>query len=627
MRLVRSPVNLPRLIPILLGGLVSFSSVLGCGGHPPPLTARASEKVLNREPLEAQVLAQFWQVSGEQIVTNKGTPIRLQGIALGNQVWGHTEIPSSHHRGEDYKKIDEMGMNSVRFYLSANTFESFETPGVYKESGWNWLDQNIEWAKENGIRLVLNMHKPWGIDGAAGQEAQFWTNQEYQDRFVNLWRVIAERYRAEPNIVGFDILNEPHPPKSQLQWKELVNRVISEVREVNQHHIFFVERVNAVGADWTENAARNFVRVSDEQVVYEFHFYKPYHFTHQNASFSNFAAREGWYPDHNVPEAEWYNLTTRHQSHSEYLSPGNSDWTMLETEPFLVQDKELVLGKPILVCDSGEGRVVFDSLSLTRLKTLQEDTTISQEEDALVEKQEAPEVELLFEVDLDTRRGWFFWSENGLGKAEFLPEGHGDFSALSLSGTTGLANLGSDPLRFPLEQGFEYQLQGLARAENLGEKSRCGLRLEFYSSKVPIVTRGKEYLEQELDAYLQWGKKEGVPVYMGEWGTIRDSFLPGRGGELWVRDMLTLIDEKNVSHSYHSYHEMAFGLFRSEGKLPREEDINEKLYRAFTEVPPPTAKADSDVSPRGVPREGAPEEKNYQPSSSQVGLEQAEGDN
>src|SRR5690606_22227352 len=109
-----------------------------------------------------------------------------------------------------------------------------------------------------------------------------------------------------------------------------------------------------------------------------------------------------------------------------------------------------------------------------------------------------------------------------------------------------------------------------ARGVSLSEKSNCLIRLQFYSSKVPILPRGKAFLEQELAHYLAWGKKKQVPLYLGAFGTIRDSFLPGRGGEIWVQDMLRLSEEQGLHFSYRAYHDERFGLFGNAHALPSD---------------------------------------------------------
>lgn len=594
-----------------------------CQGTPPPITPLGNEeKQPNRTPLPSDVLEKMWRVEGSQIKDGRNRPVHLRGIAFGNEVWSHTAIPSAHHAGVDYGVVASMGMNVVRFYLSYNTFEDDARPFKYEDAGWAWLDQNVEWAQSHGVRLVLNMHDPVGGYQSLGKGGALWREPDKQERFIQLWRAIAERYRAEPTIAGFDLLNEPVPTESIDQWKDLAERTIAEIREVDQHHIVFLERVNAVGGDWAENADRNFFKVGDPNVVYEFHFYKPFHFTHQSADWVAFAAREGWYPDENMPEVDWFQLTPVATVDSDPLPAGSSDWTLLETKPFLVQNPKIAVGKPFLVCDDGAGTATFDSLSLSRTDPAPPPPApVAPPKGKKVKPPPppAPVVDTQFEIDLDTLRGWYFWKQgepakSDAGHAYLDLHGHGDSTALSIARTVGLANLGADPLRFFPKQGSEYVLRALAKGRGLGERARCLIRLEFYSSQVPVLPRDKRYLEQEVQAYLAWGQKNDVPLYLGEFGTIRQSFLPGRGGLNWVSDMLDVLLEHGVHFTYHAYHEMPFGLFLGGDTLPSEPRLYVPLYELLAKK----------LGGSGVPPWG-PLESLASSDAQQGGGEEAEG--
>ena len=59
-----------------------------------------------------------------------------------------------HTTESDYQKIKSLGFNSVRFCLSYQFFQD--------NRGFDLIDQNITWAKEYGISLILDMHVPNG---------------------------------------------------------------------------------------------------------------------------------------------------------------------------------------------------------------------------------------------------------------------------------------------------------------------------------------------------------------------------------------------------------------------------------------------------------------------------------
>jgi endoglucanase len=90
---------------------------------------------------------QFITRIGNKLYLN-GNEIKLKGISFGNLVWvdNYADSPNLHHTEKDFKRVKELGMNVIRFYLNYKTFENNNTPYQYKNSGWTWLNQNVQWA-------------------------------------------------------------------------------------------------------------------------------------------------------------------------------------------------------------------------------------------------------------------------------------------------------------------------------------------------------------------------------------------------------------------------------------------------------------------------------------------------
>jgi hypothetical protein len=233
----------------------------------------------------------FLHAVGRGLVDGVGRPVILKGVCFGNLVWSNpTSPPRSHHAEADLAWLAGLGVNAIRFYLDDLLFEDPAAPGVYKPAAWAWLDQNFAWARAHGIYLVLNLHVPPGGFQSNGGGGALWRERENRDRLVALWRAIAERYRDEPALAGYDLLNEPVTATSAAEWEHLARRTAAAIRERDPRHALFVERTNAVigsgpSPDWNENrnGEMNFFLLDDTNVVYEFHFYKPMAFTHQGA--------------------------------------------------------------------------------------------------------------------------------------------------------------------------------------------------------------------------------------------------------------------------------------------------------------------------------------------------------
>lgn len=241
----------------------------------------------------------FFHASGTEIVTEAGKPIFFKGVAFGNRVWNNDRIPVDHHSAEDFLRVKKMGMNLVRFYLNYKTFEDDSKPYHYLDDGWKWLDDNVSWAKQHGVYLILNVHIPQGGFQSTGNGWALWDQEENQKRLIALWKAIATRYKDEPVIMGYDLLNEPGVSKSKQQWQTLAQKLVNEIRAVDKKHPIFIERVNSVKKNWDSDKEMNFVLVEGENLIYEFHVYDPYFYTHQLAEWDDYMRNRdgGVWPD------------------------------------------------------------------------------------------------------------------------------------------------------------------------------------------------------------------------------------------------------------------------------------------------------------------------------------------
>jgi endoglucanase len=128
------------------------------------------------------------------------------------------------------------------------------------------------------------------------------------------------------------------------------------------------------------------------------------------------------------------------------------------------------------------------------------------------------------------------------------------------------------------------------RGEKIPPEASCRIRLDFFSARAPVQASDKAFVAQELDAYVEWGRRHDVPLFLGEWGAIRFAFDNDRGGLRWVGDMLDLLSARGLSFSYHSYHEDAFGIYRGGGALPSAAQANAPLIELFTQKLAPAAR-------------------------------------
>lgn len=249
------------------------------------------------------------QIEGRLLVS-RGQPVQLRGIGLGNwmliehfmiglpqvdyvmrdtfeQVLGPEKARAfwsaymdSYFSEDDMRRIRGLGFNHVRLPFSYRHLESDTQPGHWREDGFALLDRIVGWCRDQGLWVLLDLHSApgcqatdWNAESAHG-EVLLWDNLDYQNRIVNLWREIARRYRDEPTVLGYEILNEPDTdsPRQLAALNSLHLRCIRVIREVDPRHII-VANGDKHATDLRALAPETF---SDPQVMAAFHFYHQY---------------------------------------------------------------------------------------------------------------------------------------------------------------------------------------------------------------------------------------------------------------------------------------------------------------------------------------------------------------
>jgi len=147
---------------------------------------------------------------------------------------------------EDLQFIKSLGLNSIRLPFNYHHFEDDMAPFVLRETGFKQLDRAIEACARNQIYTILDLHsapgyqnQDWHSDNPTAQ-ALFWQHKHFQDRAIWLWEIIADRYKDNPWVAGYNPLNEPADPSSN-GIKFFYRRVVEAIRRVDPNHILFLE--------------------------------------------------------------------------------------------------------------------------------------------------------------------------------------------------------------------------------------------------------------------------------------------------------------------------------------------------------------------------------------------------
>jgi endoglucanase len=271
--------------------------------------------------------SQLLKTSGQKIVNDKGENIQLKGLGLGG--WMLQEaymLKTADFAGPQYQikeKITELvgedgmkkfykaylengitkkdidflakaGFNSVRLPMHYNLYtlpiekEPVKGENTWLKEGFTMTDNLLKWCEENKMYLILDLHAAPGgqgndvnISDNDKSKPSLWESEENQKKTIALWKKLADRYKDEAWIGGYDIINEPNinftgkspngtdemsnPPL----WK-LEKEITKSIRSVDKKHIVIIE-----GNGWGNNY-NGLPEIWDNNMVLSFHKYWNY---------------------------------------------------------------------------------------------------------------------------------------------------------------------------------------------------------------------------------------------------------------------------------------------------------------------------------------------------------------
>jgi endoglucanase len=182
------------------------------------------------------------------------------------------QIQFSKYTKQDFIQIKSLGCDVVRLPINLH-FMTNGAPGyIIDPLFFDFLDQAVDWAEESQIHLLLDNHT---FDPAVN------TDPSVEGILLKVWPQMAEHFKNRSNYVYYEMLNEPHGITTAA-WCQIQLKVINAIRAIDTKHTIVVGPSGFNG--YTELA--NMPVYADKNLIYTFHFYDPFMFTHQGASWT-----------------------------------------------------------------------------------------------------------------------------------------------------------------------------------------------------------------------------------------------------------------------------------------------------------------------------------------------------
>jgi aryl-phospho-beta-D-glucosidase BglC (GH1 family) len=209
-------------------------------------------------------------------------PVFGRGMNLGNALeapkegeWGITLTEN------DFQQIKAAGFDCVRIPIRWSAHARREAPYTIDPEFFGRVDWAVDQALRRGLKTIVNIHH---------YEEVMQEPDGHRERFLGLWRQIADHYKDRRQDLVFELLNEPIGRLTAEKWNRLVAEAIAVIRRTNRSRQIVV---GPVGANSIKDLAGLELPEDDRDLVVTVHYYSPFRFTHQGASWAG-AESQSW---------------------------------------------------------------------------------------------------------------------------------------------------------------------------------------------------------------------------------------------------------------------------------------------------------------------------------------------
>lgn len=196
-----------------------------------------------------------------------------RGVNLTNWFQANSvrQIQFTRFTRQDLVNIKSLGCDVIRLPINLHYMTNGSPSYTLDPLFFEFLDQVVTWAEELQISLILDNHT---FDPSQDTDPNIGTV------LVKVWKQMASHYKDRTEFVCYEILNEPHGKITTQQWGQIQQTVIDAIRSVDTKHTIIV----GAAAFNSYSELKNLPVYTDPKLIYTFHFYDPFLFTHQGAT-------------------------------------------------------------------------------------------------------------------------------------------------------------------------------------------------------------------------------------------------------------------------------------------------------------------------------------------------------
>ena len=177
---------------------------------------------------------------------------------------------------DDLALIKSMGFDHVRLSVDPKPMFDEREPNKLPSAYVTNLDAAVKMILDHGLAVVIDLHPESDF------KARLVKEDDFVERVADFWRALASHYSTwDAERVFLEVMNEPEFT-DRYRWLGVQMKLVAAIREGAPGLTII-----AAGARWSNDDELVFEEpLHDANVIYNFHFYEPYIFTHQGATWS-----------------------------------------------------------------------------------------------------------------------------------------------------------------------------------------------------------------------------------------------------------------------------------------------------------------------------------------------------
>ncbi|MCL2180282.1 MAG: glycoside hydrolase family 5 protein [Treponema sp.] len=182
-------------------------------------------------------------------------------------------IPFTKYTEQDFADVKSLGADVIRLPVKMHSMTSGAPSYTFDPLFLRFLDRAVDWAEQYELYIIIDNHS---FDPVLA------TSENVDQILLPVWAQIAQRYRDRSDYVIYEILNEPHGISDE-RWGIIQGMAVDTIRRYDQKHAVIVggTAYNSI------NKLAAIPVYTDNNLIYTFHFYDPYLFTHQGANWGD----------------------------------------------------------------------------------------------------------------------------------------------------------------------------------------------------------------------------------------------------------------------------------------------------------------------------------------------------